>query len=138
MDNNGLRKMLTGQLGRRPSLRLMHNTWWLVGVLITLAVMLFVSGCGTPQAEPEPAATRDTASTTPTIQPPSIDLPSWVVTGSEKAQASYIAATLHAADLAYIPCYCSCGQFGHDSIIDCFISGTDSTGAPVYDNHAYY
>ena len=132
MDNSALRKMLIGLLGRRPSLRLRHNTWWLVGFLLTLAVILLVSACGTPQAE------QDTAATTPAIQPKSVGLPSWVVNGSEKAQASYMVATLRAAELAYIPCYCSCGQFGHDSVIDCFISGIDSTGAIVYDNHAYY
>lgn len=138
MSNNAMRKMMARQLGRRQSVGLTRNTYWLVGGLVTLAVMLLVSACGTPPAEPEAGVTQDTGSTAPAIQQQPIELPSWVVNGSEKVQAAYIAATLHAAELAYIPCYCSCDQFGHDAVIDCFISGTDATGAPMYDNHAYY
>ncbi|NIN66994.1 MAG: hypothetical protein GTO63_20325 [Anaerolineae bacterium] len=138
MSNNAMRRMMARQLGRRQSLGLRRKTWWLAGGLVTLAVMLLVSACGTSLAETDAGVTRGTASPTRAIQQQPIELPSWVVNGSEKVQAAYIAATLHAAELAYIPCYCSCGQFGHDSVIDCFISGADATGAPIYDNHAYY
>lgn len=138
MSNNAMRKMMTRQLGKRQSLGLRRNAWWLVAGLVTLAVVLLLPACGTSLAEPEAVATQDTGSTAPAIQQQPIELPSWVVNGSEKVQAAYIAATLHAAELAYIPCYCSCDQFGHDSVIDCFISGTDASGAPIYDNHAYY
>lgn len=121
--------------GQHPGLRL--NAWWLIGCLVALAVVLLVSACGTPQAEMEPTATQAAAPTATRPRPP-LRLPGYVLTGSQKVQSAYIVATLHAEELEYIPCYCSCGSFGHSAVIDCFIAGTDATGAPLYDNHAYY
>jgi hypothetical protein len=110
---------------RKAGRGLNFNVWWLVGglaaVLIVGAVGISVyRGLNVVQQSAE------------------LELPSWVRSGSEKVQSSYAAATLHAEELQYIPCYCGCGQFGHTSVLDCFISGTDATGAPVYDNHASY
>ncbi len=127
----------TGKLPTRQRVGPWRGTLWLAGGLVALSVILLASACGAPQAE-APAATRVTAPSTATVEPQSLQLPSWVLNGTEKVQAAYIAATLHAAELAYIPCYCSCGQFGHEAVVDCFISGADATGAFVYDNHASY
>lgn len=138
MDDSVWRRMLTGQSSRQPGLGSSRNIRWFIGISVTLAVMLIVSACGTPQAETQPAVSPNATSAPPTTPPQSINLPGWVINGSEKVQAAYTVATVHAAELAYIPCYCSCGQFGHESVVDCFISGTDSTGAPIYDDHAYY
>jgi len=138
MDKSARGKMETQRPGsrQRPGLRL--NAWWLIGGLVALAVALLVSACGAPQAELEPTATQEVGPPAATSTPPQLSLPSYVLSGSKKVQSAYVAATLHAEELAYIPCYCSCGAFGHTAVIDCFISGTDATGAPVYDNHAYY
>jgi hypothetical protein len=138
MNDNSLPRILMGRPAIRPDLGSIRKIHWLIGLSAALAVMLTISACGTPQAETKPAATSNDPSHVATPQPRSINLPSWVLDGSDKTQAAYTVATLHAADLAYIPCYCSCGQFGHESVVDCFISGTDSAGAPIYSDHAYY
>lgn len=127
----------TGRLPRRQRIGVWRNTLWLAGGLVVLSLILLTSACGAPQAE-VPAATGAAAPSTARVERESLRLPSWVLNGSEKVQAAYIAATLHAAELAYIPCYCSCGQLGHEAVVDCFISGADATGAFVYDDHASY
>jgi hypothetical protein len=107
--------------GRRSNL----NVWWLIG---GLAAVLIVGAVGVSVYR----------GVIVVQQSAELELPAWVRSGSEKVQSSYAAATLHAEELQYIPCYCGCGGFGHASVIDCFISGTDASGAPIYADHAYY
>jgi len=35
-----------------------------------------------------------------------------------------------------IPCYCGCGNIGHTSNYDCYVSNVDSKGVVTFDNHA--
>ena len=35
-----------------------------------------------------------------------------------------------------IPCYCGCGNIGHTSNYDCYISNVDANGVITFDNHA--
>jgi hypothetical protein len=35
-----------------------------------------------------------------------------------------------------IPCYCGCGNIGHTSNYDCYVSQIDSQGNITFDNHA--
>ncbi|HEX5943838.1 MAG TPA: PCYCGC motif-containing (lipo)protein [Anaerolineales bacterium] len=35
-----------------------------------------------------------------------------------------------------IPCYCGCGNIGHTSNYDCYISDVDDAGNITFDNHA--
>ena len=35
-----------------------------------------------------------------------------------------------------IPCYCGCGNIGHTSNYDCYISEVDEAGKITFDNHA--
>lgn len=35
-----------------------------------------------------------------------------------------------------IPCYCGCGDIGHTSNYDCYISEVDASGKITFDNHA--
>ncbi|HKJ37764.1 MAG TPA: PCYCGC motif-containing (lipo)protein [Anaerolineales bacterium] len=35
-----------------------------------------------------------------------------------------------------IPCYCGCGNIGHTSNYDCYVSNVDSNGVITFDNHA--
>ena len=35
-----------------------------------------------------------------------------------------------------IPCYCGCGDIGHTSNYDCYVSNVESNGAFTFDNHA--
>ena len=35
-----------------------------------------------------------------------------------------------------IPCYCGCGNVGHESNYDCYVSNIDDKGSITFDNHA--
>jgi hypothetical protein len=35
-----------------------------------------------------------------------------------------------------IPCYCGCGDIGHTSNYDCYVSEVDTNGKIMFDNHA--
>lgn len=35
-----------------------------------------------------------------------------------------------------IPCYCGCGNIGHASNYDCYVSNVDDAGNMIFDNHA--
>lgn len=35
-----------------------------------------------------------------------------------------------------IPCYCGCGNIGHTSNYDCYVSNVDKAGNITFDNHA--
>jgi len=35
-----------------------------------------------------------------------------------------------------IPCYCGCGDIGHTSNYDCYVSDVDASGKISFDNHA--
>jgi hypothetical protein len=35
-----------------------------------------------------------------------------------------------------IPCYCGCGNIGHTSNYDCYVSSVDANGVITFDNHA--
>lgn len=35
-----------------------------------------------------------------------------------------------------IPCYCGCGDIGHTSNYDCYVSNVDDKGIVTFDNHA--
>ena len=35
-----------------------------------------------------------------------------------------------------IPCYCGCGDIGHTSNYDCYVSDVDANGEIIFDNHA--
>ena len=35
-----------------------------------------------------------------------------------------------------IPCYCGCGDIGHTSNYDCYVSNVDDKGTIAFDNHA--
>lgn len=35
-----------------------------------------------------------------------------------------------------IPCYCGCGNIGHESNYDCYVSSIDDKGNITFDNHA--
>jgi hypothetical protein len=62
-------------------------------------------------------------------------LPAFLASASPRVRSAYDYATGHAAELAYIPCYCGCGTHsGHQSVRDCFISSRAGS-AIAYDDH---
>lgn len=50
-------------------------------------------------------------------------------------QEAYQFASINPEIMKDIPCYCGCGDIGHTSNYDCYVSSVDD-GAIAFDNHA--
>ncbi len=51
-------------------------------------------------------------------------------------QEAYQFASINPDIMKDIPCYCGCGDIGHTSNYDCYVSGVDAQGNIQFDNHA--
>lgn len=49
----------------------------------------------------------------------------------------YAYAATHQEILRAIPCYCGCVREGHQSVLQCFLSGSRSDGSPVWTDHSF-
>ncbi len=51
-------------------------------------------------------------------------------------QETYQFASINPDIMKDIPCYCGCGDIGHTSNYDCYVSKVDGKGTISFDNHA--
>lgn len=51
-------------------------------------------------------------------------------------QEAYQFASVNPDLMKDIPCYCGCGDIGHTSNYDCYVSNVDDKGTITFDNHA--
>jgi hypothetical protein len=63
-------------------------------------------------------------------------MPSDVQMAPVVVQQAYQFATANPETMKDIPCYCGCGNVGHTSNYDCYVSQVDNNGTVTFDNHA--
>ncbi len=63
-------------------------------------------------------------------------MPAEVQSAPVAVQEAYQFNTSNPDIMQNIPCYCGCGDIGHTSNYDCYVSGTDAQGKVKFDNHA--
>ena len=63
-------------------------------------------------------------------------MPAKVQSAPVAVQEAYQFNTANPDIMQDIPCYCGCGDIGHASNYDCYVSGTDAQGKVKFDNHA--
>ncbi len=63
-------------------------------------------------------------------------MPAEVQSAPVTVQEAYQFAAANPDLMQNIPCYCGCGDIGHTSNYDCYISGVDAQGNFTFDNHA--
>ena len=51
-------------------------------------------------------------------------------------QEAYQFTSVHPDVMKDIPCYCGCGDIGHTSNYNCYVSNVDDKGNIAFDNHA--
>jgi hypothetical protein len=67
----------------------------------------------------------------------SIDLlPAEVHAAAVSVQEAYQFNVANPEIMKEIPCYCGCGNIGHTSNYDCYVSEVDAAGNITFDNHA--
>lgn len=63
-------------------------------------------------------------------------MPGDVQSAPVMVQSAYQFAAANPDVMTNIPCYCGCGEMGHTSNYDCYVSGTDAQGNVKFDDHA--
>lgn len=63
-------------------------------------------------------------------------LPAEVQSAPVAVQEAYQFAAANPEVMKNIPCYCGCGNIGHTSNYDCYVSDVDAQGKITFDNHA--
>jgi hypothetical protein len=63
-------------------------------------------------------------------------MPMDVQSAAVTVQEAYQFASINPEMMKDIPCYCGCGDIGHTSNYDCYVSGVDAQGNITFDNHA--
>jgi hypothetical protein len=59
-----------------------------------------------------------------------------VFSGTGEIRRLYRYAVEHADELAYVPCFCGCGRFGHKSNRDCYIKAFNVDATLTFTSHA--
>jgi hypothetical protein len=73
--------------------------------------------------------------TTPKMLPLD-EMPEFVRTAPVSVQQAYQFAAANPEFMTHIPCYCGCGDIGHTSNLQCYVSHIDPAGAITFDEHA--
>jgi hypothetical protein len=98
----------------------------LFGLLIGLIALASLSACSTQSRE------NDTH-----LNMMSMDqMPSEVQSAPVSVQTAYQFAAANPDLMKDIPCYCGCGDIGHESNYACYVSSDDGQGNITFDNHA--
>lgn len=63
-------------------------------------------------------------------------MPMEVQSAPMTVQTAYQFAAANPDVMKDIPCYCGCGDIGHTSNYDCYVSNVDANGNITFDNHA--
>ena len=105
--------------------------WLYVGLPILAALLIGVGGAwiltrqgdaGSAEAESQLASVSQ--------------LPQAVRIAPTVVQEAYQFAIANPETLAKFPCYCGCGNMGHESNLHCFIKEFNPDGSIVFDYHA--
>lgn len=96
-------------------------------LLLTLFVTLLLAGCVPSAGENGVPAGVKLA--------PLADLPAEVRQASQTTQTAYRFAVANPDLMKQVPCYCGCGEMGHQSNYQCYVQ-SDAGGQVVFDQHA--
>lgn len=96
------------------------------GLLAGLIALTGLSACSTPSRSAENH-----------LNMASMDLmPAEVHSAPVTVQEAYQFNVANPDIMEGIPCYCGCGDIGHTSNYDCYVSAIDNKGSITFDNHA--
>ena len=84
-----------------------------------------------------PACSTQSSSGDTHLNMASMDLmPAEVHAAAVSVQEAYQFNVANPEIMKEIPCYCGCGNIGHSSNYDCYVSDVDDAGNISFDNHA--
>jgi hypothetical protein len=92
-------------------------------VIVTALVSTSISACST-------------SSKVHLVMTPLNQMPAEVQSAPVAVQEAYQFNAANPSIMKDIPCYCGCGDIGHTSNYDCYVSAVDASGNITFDNHA--
>lgn len=98
-------------------------------VAVGAAWQMWPSGAGGSTASVTKDAIGDQVQTLPKGRLP-------VFAGTGEIRDLYRYAVDHGDELQYIPCFCGCGRFGHQSNRECYIKAVHPGGTLTFTSHA--
>jgi hypothetical protein len=108
-----------------------------------LLLFLLLVGCS-GQDNPPPAEEGAQGPSTESLEALSevaekveVDLPDFAGEAHPKALETYKLAYAHQDVLKYIPCFCGCGDTGHEHNLHCFIRDVKPDGEVVWDRMGF-
>lgn len=96
----------------------------LLALMIGILMLTGLSACSTSSSEVHLAMS------------PLDQMPAEVQSAPVSVQTAYQFNAANPDIMQDIPCYCGCGNIGHTSNYDCYISDVDASGKITFDNHA--
>jgi hypothetical protein len=94
-------------------------------VIVTALVSTSISACST-----------STSTKVHLVMTPLNQMPAEVQSAPVAVQEAYQFNAANPSIMKDIPCYCGCGDIGHTSNYDCYVSAVDASGNITFDNHA--
>lgn len=96
----------------------------LFALMIGVLALTSLSACSTSSSEAHLAMS------------PLDQMPMEVQSAPMTVQTAYQFNAANPDIMKNIPCYCGCGDIGHTSNYDCYVSNVDDAGNITFDNHA--
>lgn len=113
--------------------------------LLGLLLFLLLVGCSgqddspsqPPDKEAQGPSQESLAALSEEAEKVDVDLPNFVREAHPTARETYKLAYAHQDVLKYMPCFCGCGDTGHEHNLHCFIQDVKSNGEVVWDRMGY-
>ena len=102
-------------------------------IILPIVVLLAIGSIGACSPTSDEAANP---SQTETQLAPASQLPDKVKQAPPVVQEAYRFAIANPDLRETFPCYCSCGNMGHESNLNCFVKEFNPDGSIVFDYHA--
>ena len=95
-------------------------------VSVLLAATVLMAGCGQEQSGKREIQLA-----------PLSEMPAEVQGAPTTVQEAYRFAVANPELVSQFPCYCGCGNMGHESNLDCYIQETQTDGSIIFESHAF-
>lgn len=103
-----------------------HHTHFVLLTTLLLGIAIVLTACGGDQA-----AVREIELA------PLSEMPTEIQQAPTTVQEAYRFAVANPELVSQFPCYCGCGNVGHESNLDCYIQETRPDGTVIFDGHAF-
>lgn len=108
----------------------------LLTILTLPLLLLALAGCAVNEGAMQRLTPTPKAVQVELAMAPHTVLPAFVQESEPRVQDAYRFAIANPDVMTKIPCYCGCGNMGHEDARDCFIKDVQPNGSIEFDNHA--